>query len=112
MANMPNGPDDFATAVVADVKGTATEAQKEMLAGDLTAWTNSLVTLMRDVDIQFSAHKSTNAAVRQATHDSGDESRWLAHVANDQEWKLKTNRFKASIEARLRYVKSLRVQSS
>lgn len=100
----------FATAVLADVKGNATSDQTDMLMSDVNEWVSELRDLVRDVEIQFTARKAQSASARLGAHKSGDETAWLEYNVVDAEWKLKANRFKASIETRLRYVKSLRVK--
>lgn len=102
----------FPEAVMADVKGTATPEQTLMLHRDINNWLECLRSLIRDVDIQFSARKAQSANVRSETFDNGDESGWLAYQATDKDWRLKANRFRASIESRMRYVKSLRVTNT
>jgi hypothetical protein len=102
--------DSFADAVLADVKGNATSDQSDMLKSDVNGWVCALQDLVRDVEIQFTARKAQSASARLSAHKSGDETAWLEYNVVDADWKLKANRFKASIEARLRYVKSLRVK--
>lgn len=99
----------FEEAVLADIKGHPSEVQSVLLKENLQQWIDSLIGWLRDVDIQFSARKAQTAAVRADTYGDTDEAAWLEHQVTDKEWRLKTNRFRASIEARLRYAKSLRV---
>lgn len=112
--------EEFAELVQLDVKGDATSEQVDRLVDDLESWIDCLNSMLRDVDIQFTSHKASLAAKyndisqrrsmssSQEWYDSLNDE-WNESVAKNLDWKLKANRYKASIESRLRYAKSLRV---
>lgn len=101
----------FTVAVIDDVKLVATKEQQDLLHSDVKRWIMELQNLIRDVDIQFSARKAQAASVRAETYDNGNEAAWFAYQVTDKDWRVKVNRYKASLEAKLRQVKSLRAQS-
>jgi len=111
---------EFEELVQLDVKGDTSVEQIEYLRDNLESWIDCLNSMLRDVDIQFTSHKASLAAKyndisqkrsvsdSQEWHD-GLNDQWHEAVAKNLDWKLKANRYKASIESRLRYAKSLRV---
>lgn len=112
--------EEFEELVQLDVKGDASAEQVNYLCENLESWIDCLNSMLRDVDIQFTSHKASLASKyndlnqkrllsdSQDWHD-GIISQWSEAVAKNLDWKLKANRYKASIESRLRYAKSLRV---
>jgi len=103
--------DDFRAAAQRDVKRVASAEDVEMLSSDLDRWVEELRVLLKDVEIQFTARRLTNAQKQLETYCVGDQRAWLEWCTEDAEWKLKANRFRVSIETRLRYVKSLRLNA-
>lgn len=100
----------FEDLVLLDVKGETSAADVSYLTDNLEDWILQLNNLLRDIDIQFMSHKAALASMRLECAQSGDETKWLDATAKNLDWKLKASRYRAAIESRLRYAKSLRVK--
>jgi hypothetical protein len=97
--------------VVADVKGSSDNEQRDMLHQDIDRWIAVLEDLLEDVDIQFIAREAQVTEAELESLRTKDKEVLLEKKAAYQHWVVGAKRFHASINSKLRYVKSLKSKS-
>lgn len=97
--------------VVGDVKGSSDQDQLDMLHEDVDRWIAALEDLLEDVEIQFIAREAQVTEAELESLRSKDRETLLEKKAAYQHWVVGARRFHASINSKLRYVKSLKSKS-
>jgi hypothetical protein len=108
--NMRLDPAAFTEIVTRDIRGQASAAEVKMLEENVREWIAELNSLLRDIEIQFSSRKAELSGKQADLLEQGDQIVWLRFKSQDEHWRVKANRFKASIEKRLHYAKALRAR--
>lgn len=98
----------FEDLVAKDVRGECTEAELDILKGDIRGWLAELNSLKRDVELQLGAQKARITKTYADMLETATKQEWLNYKAGQEQWKVTAGRFMASVEARILYVKSLR----
>lgn len=108
--NMRLDPAAFTEIVTRDIRGQASATEVKMLEENVREWIAELNSLLRDIEIQFSSRKAELSGKQADLLEQGDQIVWLRFKSQDEHWRVKANRFKASIEKRLHYAKALRAR--
>lgn len=101
----------FKELVDRDVRKGVTEEEIDELKRDPRQWLDELNILLRDVEIQIAAQKARISAKRcemSANPEGWNATGWYEYKASEDGWKVKALRFRASIEERIRFVKTYR----
>src|SRR5690242_7633935 len=102
---------DFEDLVALDVRGECTNEELDVLKSDLRRWLAELNSLKRDVEIQMTAQKARITQRKIEFKEKTESIEWLRYKSEEEQWKVGSLRFMASVEQRILYVKSLRSKS-
>jgi hypothetical protein len=100
--------DIFEDLVALDVRGECTDEELEILKGDLRRWLAELNSLKRDVEIQMSAQRARITQRQIEFKQKNEQIEWLRYKGEEEQWRVGSLRFMASVENRILYAKSLR----
>lgn len=104
--------DTFNNLVAKDVRGECTAGERAVLESNIREWLDELNILARDVEIQLAAQKARMTAKQAELLEVGSAIEWLEYKAEEENWTVKSLRFKASVERSIREVKTLRAQTN
>ena len=104
-------PEQFTEMVIKDVRKEADASVLEHLSSNYRLWLDELNVLLRDVEIQLSAQKARVSEKKGQPGFNRNSADWHSFKSEQDQWRIRTLRFKASIEARIRSVKTLRAES-
>jgi len=103
--------DQFKSLVAKDVRKES-DNYVEILSTDFRLWLDELNVLLRDVEIQLSAQKSRISEKKYQLGPDRNNNEWYSFKATEDKWKVTALRFKASVEERIRFVKTLRAKKN
>lgn len=101
----------FKTLVAKDVRKETNEFV-ETLSQDYRMWLDELNVLLRDVEIQLAAQRSRFSEKKAELGPQWNNNAWYSFRAEEDKWRITALRFKASVEERIRFVKTLRAKSN
>lgn len=104
--------DSFKDLVAKDVRKESTEEELFVLMSDFRSWLDELNILLRDVEIQLSAQKSRISDKRVEVGPQTNNNEWYSFKAVEDKWRITALRFKASVEEKIRSVKTLRAKQN
>jgi len=104
--------DSFKELVAKDVRKESTEEEMSILTSDFRTWLDELNVLLRDVEIQLSAQKSRISDKRVEIGPQTNNNEWYSFKAVEDKWRITALRFKASVEEKIRSVKTLRAKQN
>jgi len=103
--------ENFKELVAKDVRKEATNEELDILTSDFRSWLDELNILLRDVEIQLSAQRSRISDKRVEIGPQLNNNEWYSFRATEDKWRITALRFKASVEEKIRFVKTLRMKS-
>jgi hypothetical protein len=101
--------EQFKSLVAKDVRKESDELV-EVLSSDYRLWLDELNVLLRDVEIQLTAQKGRISEKKVQLGPEWNNNDWYSFKASEDKWKVTALRFKASVEERIRFVKTLRAK--
>lgn len=99
---------NFKDLVARDVRGECSAEEREQLEANFREWLDELNVLARDVEIQLAAQRARMTEQQAKMLSVGSPVEWLTYKAEEEQWTVGALRFKASVERRIREVKTLR----
>jgi hypothetical protein len=103
--------EQFKSLVAKDVRKESDEFV-EILSTDFRLWLDELNVLLRDVEIQLAAQKGRISEKKVQLGPEWNNNDWYRFKATEDKWKVTALRFKASVEERIRFVKTLRAKKN
>lgn len=103
--------EEFKNLVAKDVRRES-DNYIDILSQDFRMWLDELNVLLRDVEIQLSAQKGRISEKRVQLGPEWNNNEWYRFKATEDKWKVTALRFKASVEERIRFVKTLRAKQN
>lgn len=103
--------EEFKSLVIKDVRKESDDLL-EVLSSDFRSWLDELNILLRDVEIQLAAQKSKLSDKKVQLGPEWNNNEWYTFKASEDKWKVTALRFKASVEERIRFVKTLRAKQN
>lgn len=103
---------NFDEIVSKDVRGEELSSEEYLcLTQDIRRWIDELNILLRNVEIQFNAHKAELTKSQIIMIQSDDKIGWLKIKGENEHWRVGANRFRASVEKRIHFAKTLRANN-
>jgi hypothetical protein len=100
--------DSFKDIVTRDIKNESTSEEKTILDNNIDLWLYSLRVIRRDVEFQLGSNKSKNKLKALEMKEEGFSSSDIeSFITKQNQWRINTIRFLASIEKKMLYVKML-----
>ncbi len=109
IANIPR--EDFKGLVAKDVRTDSDDLVQD-LSSDFRLWLDELNVLLRDVEIQLTAQRGRISEKKVELGPQWNNNDWYKFKATEDKWKVTALRFKASVEERIRFVKTLRAKKN
>lgn len=103
---------NFKELVAIDVRKGSTNETLQFLMDDFRLWLDELNILLRDVEIQLSAQRSRISDKKVELGPQWNNNDWYSFKATEDKWRITALRFKASVEEKIRYVKTLRAKKN
>lgn len=101
--------EQFKALVAKDVRKESDDFV-EILSTDYRLWLDELNVLLRDVEIQLAAQKGRISEKKVQLGPEWNNNEWYSFKANEDKWRVTALRFKASVEERIRFVKTIRAK--
>jgi predicted nucleic acid-binding Zn ribbon protein len=100
--------DSFKDIVTRDIKNETTSEEKTILYNEIDLWLYNLRVIRRDVEFQLGSNKSKNKLKALEMKEEGISSSEIeSFITKQNQWRINTIRFLASIEKKMLYVKML-----
>jgi predicted nucleic acid-binding Zn ribbon protein len=100
--------DSFKDIVTRDIKNETTSEEKTILHNEIDLWLYNLRVIRRDVEFQLGSNKSKNKLKALEMKEEGIPfSEIESFITKQNQWRINTIRFLASIEKKMLYVKML-----
>ena len=104
--------EEFKELVALDVRKGLTNEQIVLLSGNYRLWLDELNVMLRDVEIQLSAQKGRITEKKIELGPTWNKNDWYSFKSTEEKWRITALRFKASVEERIRFVKTLRAEEN
>lgn len=109
-----NEMDSFKNLVIADIKGSLSENDREALKANLNLWNYHLQVLRRDMELQLSCQRAkAKLQARSISDYTQPEAENVNAFLDEQEkWRMSALKFLSNIEKKSLYVKLLISENS
>jgi len=91
-----------------DARGQASAGESEMLRSKPEEWYSALVSIVHDLQSQFSDRKADLLAFQQECMKTGQKQRFFEEKSIYEDWKATAIRFRQSVQERLQEARVLR----